>query len=546
MTGPMSRRPSTPVLPLLLLWSGAAAPAQFAAGLVETIGVAAPGTSAAASAPSGETLVAWTTPGTIFSPAATVQVTVRGPAGEVVRPPGALALLDPVSGFPCLPAVAAGPSGFFVAWPVAASGSVPSRIRYRILALDGTPVSPEIPLAIVPFLNVSAPSAAARADGSFVLAWACGALSIQVAAISPSGDPLQPLAMAVNDASASPVFCSTPAVAAWPSGRAVVAWTASDFTGSAVHARWLDAALQPAGAVRRVHEETEGDQAGPRVAADGRDGCVIAWTDASFQLPAGSYGGHSIFSRSAEFRRFDHTGMPRDALDRVAAGGTATRHWSAASAAMFPQGGWMLCVHRTDSAGPVFQGAEWRRYAWHGGLLDSVDLGLDLPNAPGTNFGPVLAADPFGHLTAAGVPGQCCSFVGPMAIRRFVRRQVVFSDPSPAPGQAVGIALESAEDAGATYAVALSLGAGPVPVDLRSLRLSPDAVFHLSLDPAAGVCQGGLGTLDSFGLSAAPSVLLPPLPSLSGVTVRAAFAVLALNAPSGIHALSDSASFTIE
>ena len=115
------------------------------------------------------------------------------------------------------------------------------------------------------------------------------------------------------------------------------------------------------------------------------------------------------------------------------------------------------------------------------------------------------------------------------------------------PGASFSILLDSPSDGNAPYVLACSAGLGPTPIDTRTLRLDLDILFDLSVfQGGAGIFNNFLGTLGANGTTSAPSVVVPTLPQLSGVTLYFAFATGRTGTPNGINTISDTASITIQ
>ena len=78
-------------------------------------------------------------------------------------------------------------------------------------------------------------------------------------------------------------------------------------------------------------------------------------------------------------------------------------------------------------------------------------------------------------------------------------------------------------EGGFHYLLASSLGTGPIQLGNRQLRLSPDAIFVLSVGGfAPQIFERYFGQLDSVG-SATARIRIPNLSSLKGVLLFNAF-----------------------
>lgn len=109
---------------------------------------------------------------------------------------------------------------------------------------------------------------------------------------------------------------------------------------------------------------------------------------------------------------------------------------------------------------------------------------------------------------------------------------------APTPGSTVNISCEAGLDAGLSYALALSLGQGPIPIDTRQIDLSPDALFQLTVLNAIPALLGNAqGVLNADGMATA-QFNLPNIPALVGTDVYAAFVTINPASPSGISSIS--------
>ena len=114
------------------------------------------------------------------------------------------------------------------------------------------------------------------------------------------------------------------------------------------------------------------------------------------------------------------------------------------------------------------------------------------------------------------------------------------------PGTTVNFALSAAADAGLRYQIGSSFGNGPIPLDTRTIGLTPDDLLVLStsgLLPSMFVNYAG--TLDAAGAGKA-ALAIPNLPLLKGVRIYTAFLTLLQSAPSGVSSISNTFFFTIQ
>jgi hypothetical protein len=105
-------------------------------------------------------------------------------------------------------------------------------------------------------------------------------------------------------------------------------------------------------------------------------------------------------------------------------------------------------------------------------------------------------------------------------------------------GTTVTLGLTSTADPGRAYQVGTSLGKGPIPIDTRTLALSPDLLLALSISNALPtVFQNYAGTLDKSGQATA-KLVIPNVAVLKGIGLYTSFVTLLATAPSGIGGIS--------
>ena len=147
---------------------------------------------------------------------------------------------------------------------------------------------------------------------------------------------------------------------------------------------------------------------------------------------------------------------------------------------------------------------------------------------------PILVGTLTGITTSGGLTG----------LASFAAVRIVASG-SPRPGSTITLTLTSSHDAGLTYQVGSSLGTGPIPIDQRSLGLSPDDLLVVSVGGLwPFIFAGYRGVLDAQGRAQA-SIHVPNIPVLVGQRIHSAFVTLSPTAPSGIQSISNTESFTI-
>jgi hypothetical protein len=114
------------------------------------------------------------------------------------------------------------------------------------------------------------------------------------------------------------------------------------------------------------------------------------------------------------------------------------------------------------------------------------------------------------------------------------------------PGSTIVFALKAPTDSGLPYQMGSSFGNGPIPIDTRTLELSPDDLLVLSTSGLApSVFEAYAGTLDAQGQATA-KLNIPNLPVLKGIRIYTAFVTLKAAAPSGIASISPAFLFTIQ
>jgi hypothetical protein len=112
-------------------------------------------------------------------------------------------------------------------------------------------------------------------------------------------------------------------------------------------------------------------------------------------------------------------------------------------------------------------------------------------------------------------------------------------------GGTLTLRLVAADSVGLPYRVGSSLGAGPIPIDSRTLGLSPDGLLWVSVAGALpAVFAGYAGTIDARG-EARAAVHVPVLPVLAGLKIHSAFVTVDPGSPSGIRAISNTFAFSI-
>lgn len=118
---------------------------------------------------------------------------------------------------------------------------------------------------------------------------------------------------------------------------------------------------------------------------------------------------------------------------------------------------------------------------------------------------------------------------------------------APQVGGVLNLSLKFAAHPGKPFMAAAALSPRPgIPVDQRTLYLTPDALFRFSLQ-APWLFVNFAGVLDSTGRATpSPYVLIPKVPSLRGLRIFLGAVVVDPAAPSGIAAISQPYGVTIQ
>ena len=114
------------------------------------------------------------------------------------------------------------------------------------------------------------------------------------------------------------------------------------------------------------------------------------------------------------------------------------------------------------------------------------------------------------------------------------------------PGTTYTYFATSANEPGLAYQMGSSFGNGPIPIDTRSLGLSPDMLLFLStggLLPTVFKNYGGF--LDTAGKATA-TMDIPNIPSLIGIHIYTAYVTLQASAPSGVASISNTVDLQIQ
>ncbi len=114
-----------------------------------------------------------------------------------------------------------------------------------------------------------------------------------------------------------------------------------------------------------------------------------------------------------------------------------------------------------------------------------------------------------------------------------------------APGSTITFGLDAPTSAGLPYQMASSLGTGPIPIGMRSLRLTIDPLFTGSIGGSLPqIFVNYAGVIGASGRAGA-SLNIPPFQFLKGNTIHTAFVTFDAQSPLGIKAISSTYTFAI-
>ncbi len=410
-----------------------------------------------------------------------------GPAGNLIGSGNPAVFGNPLDEFH--PNVAIGFDGSFaIVWvrtsPISSGQTEGVWIRrYDALGLPAD--SAEVRTAITGFTNEREPAVVVAVGGGGVVVWTDGQVDTPSTASSPDGHGTAILGVYWN----SGLAFSTPFIA----------------TG-VIQAR---------------------DQWGPRLSASDRQSCALGFTtdvsDTEFE------------AASIQLTMTGQYWPIPGVLTATIPGSQTLRSVAMTSSEE------MVSLY-DEAAGPGSGRLGYARSTLPLGVFDS---GLIDPSPIVTQNqdGGAVAVDQYGNFrvlyTASALGSAWLS-------RRDFRRAMILPAGSLLPGTATALLLDSPNDPGAAYFLALSLGQGPIQVDTRVLALSPDFLFFFSITPAPGLFDNFAGPLDVSGRATA-ILTLPPLPSLTGQSFFAAFVTLAApgTVASNLNTISDRYPLTI-
>jgi hypothetical protein len=121
----------------------------------------------------------------------------------------------------------------------------------------------------------------------------------------------------------------------------------------------------------------------------------------------------------------------------------------------------------------------------------------------------------------------------------------VIGQGAPRPGETIRLHLESPIDGGAPYLMATSLGTGPIPCGRRTIPLTLDAVFLLSVSGRLPqVFENYSGYLDVKGKALA-AIHLPNHREIVGVRLHTAFMTMPSTSQLAVRSISPPFVFTV-
>jgi len=175
-----------------------------------------------------------------------------------------------------------------------------------------------------------------------------------------------------------------------------------------------------------------------------------------------------------------------------------------------------------------------------------------------SEIGRDIAADPSGNAYVVGRTGSSESTFpvrgGPALVfggyydgfaAKVTLSALLTASGTTRPGGRVDFSLTTHQDTALRYQLGTSLGAGSIPIDTRTLGLSPDSLLIITLnDYWPSVFTGYRGVIDAKGQARA-AIHIPGAPVLIGVRLHTAFVTLDPAAPSGIRSISNTFSFSI-
>jgi hypothetical protein len=371
----------------------------------------------------------------------------------------------------------------------------------------------------------------------------------------PGGAALDVTEVRVDNPMQSVGSMNAPDVAYWPSGRLLIAWHDGDFGaaagvgntpdgfGQGVVGRWFDSNLVALTGNVVLSTTTANDQFEPVVKADDRNRCMVAW--------CGDLTANLV---DCWCRTFDDLGNAIDPQDTNLSPTNTVSDQLAQGIASTSNGEWFVTwMDAVSSSGQAAPRVSYARMSQQRTILQS---GFVEPGGLSTQaqYFCRVSSDQYGNFNVAyqlqdGI-GLGATIATGVVRKSYKRNMIALSSPTVTLGGGVSITLDSPSDGGNVYVLGIAAGPGPTPLDTRTLKLTNDILLQFIIGPGLlnnnGVFFNFAGVLSSAGTTNLPGILVPNLPSLSGLTLHLAFVTGGgFSLPSGINTISDSVTLTV-
>jgi len=176
----------------------------------------------------------------------------------------------------------------------------------------------------------------------------------------------------------------------------------------------------------------------------------------------------------------------------------------------------------------------------------------------GDDRGYGVALDPLGNVYMAGLTtstqatfpvkvGPGLTYTGGQSdpFIAQVGQTMIVGSGTPRAGSTVTLHLLASAGVGLPYQLGTSLGTGPIPIDARTLSLSPDNLLVATVfNHWPSIFSDYQGAIGANGQARA-AVHIPNVPALVGVRLHSAFLTLDPVAPSGVRSISNTFSFSV-
>lgn len=488
----------------------------------------------------GPSIVAWQEGS---GSSAIIRYAILNSQGVMIIAPQALLL--PAGTAATRPRVAAGPSSFLLVCESRSPGALSRDILYFGISFAGLVTGGGNASILGTSFDEFDPTCSMGLDGSAAIVWVrANAVAggptggVWLRRLNFAGVPIDAVEVQLSSPNSNFGFQREPAVAISATGRGLAVWTDGEFNlpasapspdghGTAIGGAFWDVLLNIQAGFVATGTITARDQWAPRLSASDRETCALGFTtdvsDTEFEAAS------ILLTMTGQYNP-----IPGVLTSSVPG------NQNLIGVAMTPSEETVALY--ADAAGTSAGRIGYARATTTVGVF-STGLVDPLPGSSEVQLQGGVSVDDYGNFRAVytGVDNGTTS----LRTRGFRRNMITFSGAT-VPGSVVIINLESKNDLNRSYILALSLGQGPIGIDTRQLRLTPDSLFFLSLNPAPGLLFGFSGTLDPLGQASA-AASIPGTLSLSGVTINAAFVTIAWpgTVSSGINTISDTSSFTI-